>query len=223
MCGTFYVDDETAREIEKAIRMADERANSKGANVKYLSSTLGRGESAHGRHLTGDIRPSDYATVLSLANRHIISSVKRWGFPGFQSGKLIINARAESVLERKMFRDSILRRRLIIPATGFYEWNPHKEKVTFSPFKSSESTSTPILFLAGFYNHFEGEDKFVILTTQANESMKGTHDRMPLIINPYELEDWLFDDYQIETFLKRTPPLLKKTQPYKQQSLFDYT
>lgn len=203
MCGTFYVDDETAREIEKAIRKADECAN--------------------GKRLTGDIRPSDYATVISSANNHMTASVKRWGFPGFDSSKLIINARVESVLERKMFRESVLRRRLIIPATGFYEWNPHKEKVTFSPFKSSGSTTTPILFLAGFYNHFEGEDKFVILTTEANESMKGTHDRMPLIINPYELEDWLFDDYQIETFLNRTPPLLKKTQPYKQQSLFDYT
>lgn len=208
MCGTFYVDDETAREIEKAIRMADERANSRSVNAKRL---------------TGDIHPSDYATVFSSANNHMVASVKRWGFPCFEPGKLIINARSESVLERKMFRESVLRRRLIIPATGFYEWNPHKEKVTFSPFKSSDSTTTPILFLAGFYNHFEGEDKFVILTTKANEAVKGTHDRMPLIINPYELEDWLFNDYQIETFLKRTPPLLKKTQPYRQQSLFDYT
>ena len=218
MCGTFYVDDETAREIEKAIRMADERANGKYANDKHMS-----GESIIGKFPTGDIRPSDYATVLSSANNHMIASVKRWGFPGFDSSKLIINARSESVLERKMFRESVLKRRLIIPATGFYEWNSHKEKVTFSPFKNSDSSTTPILFLAGFYNHFEGEDKFVILTTSANESMKGTHDRMPLIINPSELEDWLFDDYQIETFLKRTPPLLKKTQPYKQQSLFDYT
>ena len=151
MCGTFYVDDETAREIEKAIRMADERANG-----KYIN-----GKSVNGKFPTGDIRPSDYAAVLSSANNHMIASVKRWGFPGFDSSKLIINARSESVLERKMFRESVLKRRLIIPATGFYEWNPHKEKVTFSPFKSSESTSTPILFLAGFYNHFEGEDKFV--------------------------------------------------------------
>ena len=87
MCGTFYVDDETAREIEKAIRKADERANSK------LASSM---------RLTGDIRPSDYATVLSFANKQMTASVKRWGFPGFQSNKLIINARAESALERKM-------------------------------------------------------------------------------------------------------------------------
>ena len=220
MCGTFYVDDETAREIEKAIRMADERANGKYINGEAVSGKYINGEAVSGKFPTGDIRPSDYAAVLSSANHHIAASVKRWGFPGFDSSKLIINARSESVLERKMFRESVLKRRLIIPATGFYEWNPHKEKVTFSPFKSSESTSTPILFLAGFYNHFEGEDKFVILTTSANESMKGTHDRMPLILNPYELHDWLFDDYKIEDFLRRTPPLLKKTQAYMQQSLF---
>ena len=211
MCGTFYVDDETAREIEKAIRKAEECASSKSITDKYTNSSA----------MTGTIRPSDYATVLSSSNRHIVSSVKRWGFPGFQSHKLIINARAESALERKLFRESVLRRRLIIPATGFYEWNPAKEKVTFSPFRASDSSTAPILFLAGFYNHFEGEDKFVILTTKANESMKGTHDRMPLILNPYELHDWLFDDYKIEAFLRRTPPLLNKTQEYMQQHLFD--
>ena len=205
MCGTFYVDDETAREIEKAIRKADERANSK------LASSM---------RLTGDIRPSDYATVLSFANKQMTASVKRWGFPGFQSNKLIINARAESALERKMFRESLLRRRLLIPATGFYEWNSNKEKVTFSPFQGTDG-NTPILFMAGFYNHFDGEDKFVILTTKANDAVKGTHDRMPLIINPYELEDWLLNDYQIENFLQRTPPLLKKTQEHIQRSLFD--
>ena len=136
MCGTFYVDDETAREIEKAIRKAEERSGGKSAKDNYANTGL----------LTGTIRPSDYATVLSSSNNHIVSSVKKWGFPGFQSHKLIINARAESALERKMFRESVLRRRLIIPATGFYEWNPVKEKVTFSPFKSSESNTTPILF-----------------------------------------------------------------------------
>lgn len=220
MCGTFYVDDETAREIEKAIRKAEERAGSKSASYKCTDDKSSKDNYANTGLMTGDIRPSDYATVLTSANNHMVSSVKRWGFPGFQSHKLIINARAESALERKMFRESVLRRRLIIPATGFYEWNPAKEKVTFSPYKSSESNTTPILFFAGFYNHFDGEDKFVILTTKANESVKDTHERMPLILNTYELHDWLFDDYKIEDFLRRTPPLLKKTQAYMQQSLF---
>lgn len=62
----------------------------------------------------------------------MIADVKRWGFFGIAKQKLLINTRAETVLERKMFRDSVLRHRIIIPAAGFYEWNSYKEKVTFT-------------------------------------------------------------------------------------------
>ena len=46
-----------------------------------------------------------------------------WGFPQYQKKGLLINARAETALERKMFRDSVLHRRCIIPAKQFYEWD----------------------------------------------------------------------------------------------------
>lgn len=196
MCGRFYVDDETAREIERVIRQVNDRVNGVP---------------------TGDIYPTNPAAVLSAQNNEIAVTLKRWGFPNYRSKNVIINARAESVLEKKLFHDSILKRRLIIPAGGFYEWNPAKEKVTFSPLPSP-NVQAPILFMAGFYNHFEEEDRFVILTTAANESMKGIHDRMPLTLEPYELKDWLFDDHSLEKFLHKTPGLLNKRQEYLQQT-----
>lgn len=200
MCGVFYIDDETAREIEKMIRKVDERLN--------------------GTRVTGDIRPTNIASVIAARNNELVLSPQRWGFPGFAKQNVIINARAESVLEKRMFRDSVLKRRIVIPATGFYEWNSQKEKATFTPMPEKNQNS--ILFMAGFYNHFENEDKFVILTTAANDSMKDTHDRMPLLLESYELESWLCDDNRLHAFLGKVPPQLQKNQEYEQQRLTLY-
>lgn len=52
----------------------------------------------------------------------------------------------------------------------------------------------PVLYMAGFYNQFQGEERFIIITTQANASVKQVHDRMPLILEKNELEDWIYDD-----------------------------
>ena len=55
----------------------------------------------------------------------------KWGYPGINGSGVIINARAESVREKKMFRDGIRRRRAVIPARYFYEWSRNKEKNIF--------------------------------------------------------------------------------------------
>ena len=196
MCGRFYVDDETAREIEKVIRQVNDKINGVPR---------------------GDICPSMEAAVLTNSEGNMHGCIKRWGFPGLQRKNLIINARAETVLQKKLFSESVLRRRLIIPAGGFYEWNPAKEKVTFSPLSPDEEKA-PVLFMAGFYSRFEGEDRFVILTTNANASMKDVHDRMPLTLEPKELDSWLFDDEAAKELLQKTPSLLTKKQDYLQQT-----
>lgn len=198
MCGRFYVDDDTAREIERVVRKVDEQLRKEKR--------------------TGDIHPTEKAAVISAGREGMIADAKRWGFPGFGSQKVIFNARAESVLEKKTFRESILRRRLIVPASGFYEWNARKEKVTFTSLNTEEK-STPILFLAGFYNRFEDGDRFVILTTAANASMKDTHDRMPLILEPQELEAWLWEENRLEAMLHKEPRQLRKRMDYEQQVL----
>jgi len=74
--------------------------------------------------------------------------------------------------------------------------------------------------MAGFYNLYSEQDRFVILTTQANESVRRTHDRMPLILEGRELEDWLYDSIYWKYVLKQIPAQLKKYQEYEQLSLF---
>ena len=115
-----------------------------------------------------------------------------------QGKNLVINARAESVMDKPSFRNGILYHRILIPASGFYEWNRLKEKNTFSRYDA------PVLYMAGFCDWFENERRFVIMTTAANESMIKVHDRMPLILEKGQLKDW-FDDRKMEQILHQVP------------------
>ena len=77
----------------------------------------------------------------------------------------------------------------------------------------------PVIFLAGFYNVFGDEKRFTVLTTEANQSMVSTHDRMPLIVEPDQMKDWVLDDTKFSGMLKQTPVLLETKQEYDQQEL----
>lgn len=193
MCGRYYVDDETAREIEKIVRKLDQKLKIER---------------------TGDILPSQTATVIKGFGAHLAEDQMAWGFPRFDRKGLLINARAESALERKTFRDSMQHRRCIIPAKGFNEWNKSKEKYSY------ERSDFPVLFMAGCYNWFEDQERFVILTTEANPSVSPVHDRMPLILEPEELESWVLDDKATEFILHKTPVMLSSGTEYEQISLF---
>lgn len=193
MCGRYYVDDETVREMEKIIREVDARQR---------------------KERVGDVYPAQAASVLVGKKPFLAAQEMFWGFPRYGQKGLLINARAETAMERRTFRDSVLHRRCVIPAKYFYEWDADKNKVRF--LRADE----PILYMAGFYNHVQGENRFMILTTQANASVIQTHHRMPLILERSELEDWVYNDQFTEFALKKTPVLLQKYQEYEQQSLF---
>lgn len=199
MCGRYYVDDETAREIERIIRIADEKVR-KAAPVKIQSK---------------DIHPTDIAPILTASEHGGIScSLQKWGLPGFDGKQVIFNARSESALEKKMFREGVEHRRIVIPATWFYEWNRNKEKNIF--YRKEQ----PVLFMAGIYNRYQGEDRFVILTTEANASMEPVHNRMPLILEPEEITTWIFEKEETEQLLHKTPCLLERRSEFEQLTLF---
>lgn len=200
MCGRYYVDDDTAREIEKLVRQVDEKM---------------RQTAAAGIHLQAkDIHPSEMAPVIVSDNRSLCYRWQRWGFPGISGKQLIFNARSESALEKKTFRESVEHRRIVVPATWFYEWNKNKEKNIF--YRQGQ----PVLYMAGFYNRYQNEDRFVILTTEANDSMKPVHDRMPLLLEREEIPQWLNEDALVEAFLQKIPALLERKVDFEQISLF---
>ncbi len=201
MCGRYYVDNETAREIEKLIRQVDEKLRQDSmAAVKMITEK--------------DIYPTQLAPVLAGKGSSLYCGWQRWGFPGFQGKPVIFNARCESAMEKPLFRDSIRHNRMVIPATWFYEWNHRKEKNTFY------RKDTPILFMAGCCRQYEDGAHFVILTTEANASMEPVHDRMPLILEEKEITPWILDDGKAIDILHRTPCLLERRSDYEQLTLF---
>ena len=201
MCGRYYVDDDTAREIERLVRQVDEKLQKKAASCRVEIAAK-------------DIHPTEAAPILVSSGSGLECRWQRWGFPGFQKAQVIFNARCESATEKPMFRDAVLHRRAVIPAAGFYEWDHRKQKHTFC----REGGKT--LFMAGCYRKYEDGDRFVILTTQVNASMEPVHDRMPLILEREEVVDWLLKDDATEELLHRSPPLLERRTEYEQMSIF---
>ena len=156
MCGRYYVDDDTAREIEKLVRQVDEKMHETFASCRVEVTAK-------------DIHPTETAPILASSGSGLECRWQRWGFPGFQKGRVIFNARCESAMEKPMFREAVLHHRAVIPAAWFYEWDGNKQKHTF--YRKDRDA----LFMAGCYRKYEDGDRFVILTTQANASMEPVH------------------------------------------------
>lgn len=220
MCGRYYIDETLFREIDELLDALG-RGEARERIGENRSNAEGMADVCRGRTdmLCGDIHPGDMAPVLVRTMDGIRLVRQSWGLPVPQEyGKgLIFNARAESVLEKPMFRDGVRRRRAVIPARGFYEWNRAREKVTFS-----QEGDAP-MYLAGFFNQYEEGSRFVILTTEANAWMKDTHDRMPLLLERREVAEWLEagEEFAVpERLLKKVPGELKKRAEYEQISLF---
>ncbi|MCR5502076.1 MAG: SOS response-associated peptidase [Lachnospiraceae bacterium] len=170
-------------------------------------------EDGAGLRRTGDIRPSEEAPVLAVKDECIRMESVRWGYPGIGGKGLLINARAESVEEKYSFSEGIRKGRILIPASGFYEWDPSKNRVAFRHPKERA------LYLAGITGLFSGEKRFTILTREANSSMEGIHDRMPLLIPKERIGDWLFSEGYRE-LLGSSMPELSAFREYEQLSLF---
>lgn len=217
MCGRYYIDDSL---MDRVYRDFPGLRSMQGTS----SFDGSRDSVAAGRR---DVLPSQMAPVILADGKSKVNSGEHdlkkrdnlvicggvsWGYPC--SGDLLINARAESIREKKMFSRGIESRRCVMPASGFYEWDRDKNQVTFRDERNE------VIYLAGIYDLFDGEMRFVILTTAANKSMRPVHDRMPLMIEPRDVADWILEGEQTNDYLNRAMPQLKRWQKYEQQSLF---
>ncbi|HVI42254.1 MAG TPA: SOS response-associated peptidase [Anaerovoracaceae bacterium] len=153
----------------------------------------------------GEIFPTEMAPILLPQDDIIIPRLMVWGFPNFRNKGIIINARSETAREKKLFASSLATKRCIIPSTGFYEWNSEKRKFLFNVPDSG------MLYMAGIYDRFNDEDRFVILTTEANASMAEIHNRMPVVIPKDRIRDWVFDfDKADDILCSEQPDLIRK-------------
>jgi putative SOS response-associated peptidase YedK len=127
----------------------------------------------------------------------------RWGLvPSWASeekiGSKMINARAETLLEKASFKKLIYRKRCIIPADGFYEWKKEGNKKQPMCIMLKDDS---ILSFAALYDTWANPEGHkvstcTIITTTPNSLMQDIHDRMPVILRKEDEHVWLDKDNQ---------------------------
>lgn len=126
----------------------------------------------------------------------------RWGFlPGWvkdpKEFPLLNNARAETAIDKASFRAAMRHRRVLIPATGFYEWHrPAKGEDGKAQAYFIRPKSGGIIAFAGLMETWSSADgsevdTAAILTTRANAMIGSIHERMPVVIDPQDFTRWL--------------------------------
>ncbi len=174
MCGRF-TQQHTMREVAERFRAVRvEFEYSPRYNIAPSQSVLA---------IRGDRRPVDLKWGL----------VPKWSKDPAK-GPRPINARAETLSEKPMFRSALKSRRCLIPADGFYEWrkDPGGKQPMFIRLRGGA-----LFGFAGLWEQWvdpeSGEvlETCTVVTTKPNELMAGIHDRMPVILSPEAEDQWL--------------------------------
>ena len=202
MCGRYLIDDEAYADILQILHDLN------AAKDRVYSENIPAGELVR-----GEVFPTNIAPVIE--NGEIVAV--KWGFPHWKNTGVIINARSETALEKRMFGKPLRERRCVIPSSGFYEWGDssdgrssgRKRKNKYLFRRPGEHS----LYMAGmvgtFHDAFGDEySAFTILTTAANENVAPIHDRMPVILAADEVDMWINDNGFMEFVLHRPGPEL---------------
>jgi putative SOS response-associated peptidase YedK len=146
-----------------------------------------------------NVAPTQPIPVVRLAQGERHFALVRWGLmPGWvkdpKAFSLVINARGDNVLDKPAFRSAMRYRRCLIPADGFYEWREtgHGPR---RPFLVRRKDGLPFAF-AGLWESWMGPngeemETAAIVTTEANNSLRHIHPRMPVILAPEAHALWL--------------------------------
>lgn len=107
---------------------------------------------------------------------------------------LLINARSETISEKNSFKAAVRYRRMLIPASGFYEWRRTDDKQLQAYMVRPRNGA--IVAFAGLYETYMAPDGSeidtgAIVTTQSNAAFMPIHDRMPVVVRPENFERWL--------------------------------
>lgn len=145
-----------------------------------------------------NIAPTQHVPVITNEHPHELSLYK-WGLvPSWAKeeaiGNKMINARADGVAEKPSYRSAFKRRRCIVPASGFYEWQKGEGKTKTPMFIHLKDQD--VFGLAGLWEVWHSPDgdevrTFTIITTDANDFMRSIHDRMPVILHREDYGLWL--------------------------------
>ena len=174
-----------------------------------------------------NIAPTQPAPVVRMASQPARPQrqfvLLHWGLvPSWADdpaiGNRLINARAETAADKPSFRAALRRRRCLVVADGFYEWQESGKRR--QPIFIHMRDDRPFAF-AGLWESWEGAahsalESCTILTTEANDLVRPIHDRMPVIVATKDYGRWL--DPAVEK-PELVAPLLR---PYASESMEAY-
>ena len=180
MCGRFTLSVETLELV---------------AAAQQLAETLFAGIPHRPRY---NVAPTQEHPIVRARGEDLIAQTARWGLVNSwakdakRAGRQI-NARSETAARSRAYARPFKRKRCIIPADGWYEWSGPKE--ARQPHWIHHADREPFLF-AGLYEVWYPEPEqpqttFTILTTDANDALASIHARMPVLMPPERLDDWL--------------------------------
>lgn len=143
-----------------------------------------------------NIAPSQNVPVIRLGKAGREISLMHWGLiPHWSKESKLkystINARAETLEQKPVYRTPFKRTRCLVPASGFYEW----KKVAGGKQPYLIKSKSGLMAFAGLWDHWEKHneaiDSFTIIVTDANKKVMAIHDRMPVILHPNHYDQWL--------------------------------
>ncbi|SDY11809.1 SOS response-associated peptidase [Salimicrobium album] len=160
-----------------------------------------------------NVAPSQYIPAVIRSDGEKRMGYLRWGLipPWADDEKIgfkMINARSETVEEKKSFRKPFEQQRCIIPADSFYEWKKDEAEEK-QPYRI-QMKDQGLFGLAGLWEKWknkDGENVFTctILTTEANEEMSNLHHRMPVILQRNDYDAWFEGKEEAKNLLTPLP------------------
>lgn len=196
MCTRFYIDTNNPT-LEEIMKAAEGRSALKDRIINKYAKPL---------KTSGEIRPTDIVPVIapSRSGRKAVFPMK-WGFTISGKRSPIVNARTETAASKPTFAESWVRRRCIVPASWYYEWEHFKsadgktktgDKYLIQPAGSS------VTWLCGLYRFEDEIPVFTILTRAPGGELAAIHDRMPLIMPDELVDHWISNAEKPEDLLQ---------------------
>lgn len=162
MCGRYIIfTSEEYREMKAILKEIE----------KHFKSGIGINNAY-------EVFPGTMVPSIKPMNNSFDYTMTKWGLPMYNSKKLIINARCETINEKPIFHTL---KPLVFPANGYFEWND-KIKYLF------KSVDLKTMYFAGLYDN---NNNSVIITTKASKNVSQIHDRMPVILNKDNAKKWI--------------------------------
>lgn len=156
-----------------------------------------------------NVAPRAEVPVVAESSEHErVLDLVRWGLvpswaKDIKIGDRMINARAETVMTTNAYKRAFERRRCIIPADGFYEWQKIPHRKTKQPWFFRRRDGEPLAFAGVWEIWHDPNDtdpdaprirSCAIITTDANELVQPVHDRMPVALSESVWDTWLDRD-----------------------------